>query len=106
MSDNIHVSDIGTIFKLLIVDDDTGEPIDLLLAQTKTIIFRKPDGTTVTKTAEFTTDGSDGYIDYTTVENDLDIAGNWNIQGFVSSNAYENHSEIEKFKVRKNLITV
>jgi hypothetical protein len=104
MSNNIHVGDIGTIFKLKIVDDDTGLPIDVSLADTKEVKFRPPDGPSVTKTASFTTDGSDGWIQYTTIAADLSIDGDWDIQGFVvRTGFYSNHSEVKEFVVHDNL---
>ena len=78
----IHVGDIGTIFRLTI-KDPSGEPIDVSTATTKYIYFLKPDGSKVAKTAEFYTDGEDGIIQYTSIEDDIDTPGNWGVQGWV-----------------------
>jgi len=99
----IHLNDVGTVFKVRIIDDSTNAALDVSDATTKQIKFKKPDGTVVAQTAVFTTDGSDGYIQYTTVANDLNALSQWHIQGFVSSATYENHSEISTFDVNNNL---
>ena len=100
---NIHINDIGTVFKVMIVDDATDAAMDVSAATTKQIKFGKPSGTTVVQTASFTTDGTDGYIEYKTVANDLDLHGSWQIQGFVVSATYSNHSQVSRFEVEKNL---
>lgn len=103
MSNNIHVDDVGTIFKVLIKDDDTGAALDIRTATTLQLKFKKPQSPTVTKTAVFTTDGSDGYIQYPVIAGDLDISGKWSVQGFVSGGGYDNSSEIGTFTVHPNL---
>ena len=102
MSNNIHQNDVGTIFKVKIIDDNTLAAIDVSTATTKKIKFRKPPNVQVIKTAEFTTDGSDGYIQYTTIDGDLDRTGLWKIQGFVEGATYKNSSEVDTFTVLKN----
>ena len=99
----IHVRDIGTVFKVRIIDESTDAAIDISDATTKEIKFKNPNGTSATQTATFTTDGTDGYIEYTTVANDLDLHGSWQLQGFVSSATYQNNSEITRFEVEKNI---
>ena len=99
----IHVRDIGTVFKVRIIDESTGSALDISDATTKQIKFKSQNGESTTQTATFTTDGTDGYIEYTTVANDLSLHGSWQIQGFVSSATYQNNSEITRFEVEKNL---
>jgi len=105
MSENIHVGDIGTIFLVTIVDDDTGEVIDLTTATTKELIFERAIGTTFTVNAIFPPggDGSDGQIQYTTVAGTLDMSGDWEVQGHVLGVGYENRSSIAAFEVLDNL---
>ena len=100
----VFVGDVGTIFKTTIKDCDTGTAIDLSIATAgttvKQLIFKKPDGTTVTQTASFYSDGSDGIITYTTVAADIDISGTWSIQGHVEGTGFVNSSSIEEFVVK------
>ena len=101
MSD-IYVNDIGTIFRATIKDG--GVEKDISSATVMQIIFRDPDGVETTKTAVFTTDGSDGKIQYTTVSGDLDLAGKWVLQGYVETPAGKWHSSWYPFLVNENLI--
>ena len=102
MACEIHLGDIGTIFRLTIVDCDDVF-IDISSATTKTISFRKADGTTVTKTGVFYTNGTDGIIDYISVADDLDMSGSWKIQAFVILSTGEWSSDIGTFTVYDNL---
>jgi hypothetical protein len=102
MACEIHLNDIGTAFRLTILDC-TDSFIDVSSALTKEIIFQKPDGTSVTKTASFYTDGSDGVIQYVTVADDLDTTGKWKIQAKVALTTGTWSSNIETFRVYSNL---
>lgn len=100
----IKYNDIGTTFTITIVDDDS-VAVDISGATTVSMIFLKPDQTTITKTATFVTDGSDGKIQYETVDGDLDQSGLWHIQGYVDISSGDTifHSEIGGFLVGCNL---
>jgi hypothetical protein len=102
-ANEIHIGDIGTIFEVTLMDDVT--PVDVSAASVMEIVFRKSDGTTiVTNTATFTTDGTDGKIEYKTVlDTELDVKGNWRIQGKVTLPSGSWSSDIDTFKVYENL---
>lgn len=103
MACEIHVDDIGTTFRLTIVDCDD-VLIDISTATVKDIIFKKPDGTKVTKSGVFYTNGTDGIIDYVTIADDLDLAGTgWHVQAFVTLTTGTWSSEIGDFTVVDNL---
>jgi hypothetical protein len=99
-ADEVHVGDVGTTFILTVTD---GTAVDVSGATTKQILFGKPNGSTVTKTAAFTTDGTDGKVQYSTVANDLDMAGVWNIQAYVVLAAGSWHSDVTSFVVYPNV---
>ena len=102
MTEQIHIGDIGTVFKVLITDEN-GDALNISTATTKQIIFRKPGNRgTLTVDADFTTDGSDGYIQYAIVDGDLDTFGVWQIQAKVITPQFTNYSEIDDFRVRAN----
>ena len=104
MSNEIHVGDIGTRFRLTILDDDTGSPVDISTATIKRIYMTSPTRELKTFTATFVTDGSDGDIEYyTTSASDLDVAGQWKIQAEVIAPAFTNSTSISTFPVKKNL---
>lgn len=64
--------------------DDSGNPIDISAATTKTLVFVNPMGIAVEKTASFTTSGTDGLIQYQ-VEAGLFVGpiGEWSYYGVV-----------------------
>lgn len=98
----IHVDDIGTNFNVTIKNQDD-EIVDISAAIITEMLFRKPDGTVMTKTAEFISDGTDGRLRYTTVSGDLDQHGSWELQAFVDFGSTEWYSDIYKFKIYKNI---
>lgn len=101
---DLHVGDEGTIIRLELKDGTT--VVDVSTASLLQIKFEKPDGTTVTKDAAKTTDGSDGLIQYITEADDaniLDIPGRWWMQGYVVMATGKWHSEKKEFLVRDNI---
>lgn len=102
MASEIHVGDIGTIFRVTIKDD--GVVVNVSSVDSKVIYLQKPDGTTLTKTASYYTDGTDGIIQYVTESGDLDQAGTWQIQAKIDFGTDVFSTDIQKFKVIRNLI--
>ena len=98
----VHENDIGTVFKLTVKDQD-GVIVDISSASTKQIIFKKPGGNILTKTASFQTDGTDGIIKYTTLSGDLNEKGIWQIQAYVVITAGTFYSDVLEFKVYPNI---
>ena len=104
--EELHVGDIGTIVRATINDTDAAGTASVFNASgaiTKQLIFRKPDGTKLTKSAAFTTDGTDGKMQYTTISGDLDTAGAWNIQAYLVTSSGTWYSSVGSFKVYENL---
>jgi hypothetical protein len=97
----IHQNDIGTTFRVTILDGTT--IVDLSTATSKQLIFQKPDNTNLIKTASLYTDGTDGIIQYTTVAGDLDIVGVWSIEAFIVFGTNQWHSDVSQFRVFRNL---
>lgn len=103
IQEDIHVGDIGTVFTLTIKDED-GSPVDLSSATIKQILFKSPKTKTLlTKAATFVTSGSDGKIQYETIDGDLDESGLWKIQGYIESPSWTGHTSKEDFVVYPNL---
>jgi hypothetical protein len=99
----IHVGDVGTIFRLTITEDDDTTAVDVSGASVKTFYFKKPDGTKLTKTAAFNTDGKDGKLAYTAIATDISIAGTWQVQAYVEIGAAKYYSSKQTFSVHSNL---
>lgn len=102
MTINVRVGDFGTIFETTVVDEDEVVQ-DISSASTKNMIFRKPDGTVVTQTTALSTDGTDGKCRYTTVDGDIDMAGEWQRQVHIAVGGGEWHTSITVFDVDENL---
>lgn len=95
---DVHLNDIGNIFVLTF--QDNGVVVDVSSATvTKNIIFVAPDGTKDTQAASFTTNGTDGKIQYATQDGDMDQVGEWQVQGHVVITAGTFKSEIKRFCV-------
>lgn len=95
-------NDIGTIFRASI-KNDCGVIFDVSECTNKYLIFRNPNGIVSTKVASFYTNGEDGVIQYTTVENDLGVVGIWSVQAYVVFVDGEWKTNIRKFKVLDNI---
>jgi hypothetical protein len=101
MASEIHAGDIGVVFNITVMNGAT--VLNLSNANSISIIFQKPDSSDLTKTAALTTNGTDGKIKYTTVAGDLDQIGTWQIQARVDFGASVFSTDIQKFKVYRNI---
>ena len=101
-----HVEDVGTIFRVTVYDTTSSggtSVADISGATTKQFTFKRPDGTTFTKTVVVTTDGSDGDIQYITESGVLNTAGRWHLQAYVKTSAGNWNTTVGDFKVYENL---
>lgn len=103
MSNELHVGDYGTTIEVIVEED--GAVVDISSATTKQIKFRTPDGRVLTKTASFTTDGTDGAMKYTLQQGDLDEPGRWRRQGYLAGvGGWTGHtSEAKPFEVKQTV---
>lgn len=95
--DNIHDDDFGWVGKLRIVQDEVA--VDISSYTTLRFIFRKPDGTEITKSVAFDTDGTDGYLAYTVEDGLIDTAGRWRVWAQVLKTGVELTSGTVRFDV-------
>jgi len=93
----IFVGDIGTAFVLTVVEGTS--VVDISSASVKEMIFQKPSGVVVTKTASFQTDGTDGKIRYITTSGDIDESGYWLYQGRIVLSSWSGHTDMHGFEV-------
>jgi len=98
----IHVDNVGTVFRSEVLNQDDAI-IDLSAATTLEMRFRKPDRSFFVRTAVYTTDGTDGQIQYASVASDLDAAGTWHRQSRVIIPAGEFWTEVISFEVKANI---
>ena len=84
------------------------QALDVSSATEITFNFKKPGGTTVTKTKgdaeiSFSTDGTDGKARYVVTSGFLDVAGKWMYNGFVEFATSKHSSLIVDFDVATDL---
>jgi len=104
MAAEIRYGDVGAQFNFTITKADGSVEEGLATATSKTVIFTKPNGTSITKDLSLTTDGTDGKVYYVTVEGDLDVVGIWRLQvAFTLSGGNHFKTNIRTFKVHANL---
>ncbi len=86
MGNIAHKGDIGLTIRLTIDDDGTVRNIS---GQSALLIYlTKPNnGNVLTKTGSLTSDGTDGKLEYVTVDGDLDTPGEWTAQGHVTESS-------------------
>ena len=100
-----QVDAVGLVFRAIIYDGDDGTTIvDLSPYTTKNFIVKKPNGTGFTRAASFYTDGTDGMVQFTTIDGDLSIGGMYKYQVYFEDDD-ENHfyTDVVQFKVHINL---
>jgi hypothetical protein len=97
----IHVGDIGTLIVMTCMDGD--DVLDISSSNPRVIRLAAPDGTGASHFASFTTDGTDGKIQYATVADDIDQAGEWMTQAWLFLTSGLIHSEARRLCVEDNL---
>lgn len=101
VGNEIHVDDIGTVFRILTTD--CGSIVDISTANSLQICFTSPT-TEFTRVATFTNVGTDGLFQYQVVQDDLFEVGHWEWQGIVNFlNGGEFHTNVREFEVFPNI---
>lgn len=98
----MQLGDVGTSFRLTILDQD-GAAVDLTGATTTDMIFTGPNGAKFTKDADVYGTATNGVIKYDVLANDFPVVGEWKVQAYVVTAAGSWYSNIVKFFVRENL---
>ena len=107
MAAEVRMGNVGVRFEATVKDED-GTVINVsgadgVAGRVKQFNISKPDGTTDTWTCGFTTDGTDGKIDYTTLAGDLDVADTWYAQPYLVTAALTLNTDVHSFEVKRNL---
>jgi hypothetical protein len=98
----VQESTAGVLIEFVVLDD-AGAPLDISGASTKKLYFRKPNGITISKDAEYTTNGADGKLQFSTTANDLSPYGLWQVQAYLIKSGLDGRTETATFNVLKNL---
>lgn len=103
----VQSGDIGTIFEITLTN--AGAVLDISNAtgvNDKYMLFKKPDSSTLQKDSVFVTDGTDGKMNYTGVDGDLDQVGTWEIQGWANLGSGSWYSSIGEFACGRDIAEV
>lgn len=100
-ANEIHKNDVGTIFTITVYDGSS--VADISTATDKRIIFRKPDGSALTVSGSFYSNGSDGKLTYTFGSGELAVDGRWRMQAYLTFPSGNWYSDITVFRVHDNL---
>lgn len=95
--DDIQVDDFGWIGKLAL--KQKGVIVDISSYSTLRFLFQDPSGTVETKVVAFETDGTDGVLEYTIVDGDIDQIGYWEVRAQILKTNVELTSEAHGFNV-------
>jgi len=110
---DIRLGDVGTRVVIGLVED--GKPVNIDDATLMEIVTKNPKDKVVRHAAQFAEylndaetawlpgDGSNGLIEFITVENDIDATGRWLVQGYVETPAGKWHTDTGIFTVMDNL---
>lgn len=102
--DNIlQVGVIGAQLEVEVLQDCAGNILPLQTATLKEITVKRPDDTTFTRSAIFTTDGSDGLIYIATQVGDITLEGTYYIQAYLELPTWQGNSDIGEFEAQDNL---
>ncbi len=97
----VQVDGFGWNIDLRMVEQ--GSPIDISTATLCDYVSKKPDGTRMTVTAVFVTDGSDGKLRHLVAQGEIDVVGTWQIQTHVVTPTQDLWSRALVFEVKGNL---
>ncbi len=94
---NMTAGAVGAILTITVIYPN-GSPRDISTATTKRILITQPDDTVLTKTASFSTDGTDGILTYTTIAGDL-VEGTSSMRAYIDMPSYTGNTISENFEV-------
>lgn len=95
---NIHVGDFGWAATLTVEQGGVALNLSPFVTSSQ-IVFRRPDGSTITVGASFATDGTDGKIKATVGDTVIDVPGFWHVRGVVAGTGVELATNWHRFAV-------
>jgi hypothetical protein len=96
-----QVGVIGATIELDITED--GIPKNISTATSKKIRLTGPDDVSKDYLASFLTDGTDGKLIYTTLGDELNVAGYWQAQALLIMGSFNGDTAVAAFTVKDNL---
>ena len=111
-SDNLQAGVVGATIRVTCVQPQTAAekaagaprvPLDISASTVHELIFRRPDGSVVTKPALFVTDGADGALQWTSQAGDVEPWGTYSVQPNIVMPSFTGRGQRAAFEVLKNL---
>lgn len=103
MNPDIHVGDIGTAMVFQVVDQ-SNNIVDLSSASAMQVILKAPSWSSGQAfTAVWSTNGTDGKMQYVSIASTFSEPGTWQAQVYFAIGGGAWKSDIVKFKVKANL---
>ncbi len=85
---------------LIVEVTEDGVAVDISAATTTEILLRRPRGGTKREAATFTTDGTDGKVEFTTDATTLDTVGIWEVQARIVTPSFDIRTEADTLEVQ------
>ena len=98
----IQENGVGIILEFTVLNAG-GSAKDISAATIKKLIFKKPNGVVVEKTAEFSNTGSDGKLRITSIDGDLQPYGIFQVHASLTIGTFAGKTAIAEFPVSRNL---
>lgn len=92
------VAQVGLTIEIT-VKDENDAVYDISSATTKNVLLRRPDGTLVTLTGSFTTDGTDGKVQADTDANTFNTAGAYRVAAHIITASDDFETDATTLKV-------
>lgn len=93
---------VGTWLEVEVLENCVAA-LNVSTATVKTITVKRPDNTSFSRAAIFSSDGTDGLIHLVTVAEDLTLEGTYYIQAYVEMPTWQGNTDIGEFEVKDNL---
>lgn len=103
MATYLQQDDEGVLIVVTVYQEDGTTPYDLSTSTDTEIWLGPPSGEPLHVTATFTTDGTDGKLEYQVVAGDLSVNGTWNVQAVWQESGNQRHSTVTSFEVYRNV---
>lgn len=97
--DGLHRGEYGIVVTVTVNDVDTSAAANIAGYTTKEALLKSPTDDVKTNAAAFVTDGTDGLLEFTIADGDLDEEGNWHLQMRLAAIGQEVRSSIVDFWV-------
>jgi hypothetical protein len=94
----IQKNDWGVRFEITVITATS--TVDISAATSTAILFEDPNGSVSTKTASYTTDGTDGKMYWDSSTSFLSVSGAWKMQGRYGDANQTNRTEVTMFYVQ------